>query len=336
MPIVYSSILEEHKAVRTAVGIFDLSHMGQFVVAGNSIDVWLDSLTANAVASMRQNQARYNIFTNERGGAHDDVIIYRLENRWLIVVNAANTQKIWDLLSSSKPSDVELENRTARSSLIALQGPHAARMLQPLTDVDLATVRYYFATDAKVGSVRAEIARTGYTGEDGFEVFVHSEAAPGLWDLFTSHGRPSGLKPAGLGARDVLRLEAGMPLYGHELDESITPLQAGLDWVVKFDKQFPGKAALELQRAANTYDRIAGIVMEGKTPARAGYQVLISDQRVGEIRSGSPAPALGGKNIATALVHKIAAEPGTRLAVEIRGAMHPATVVKMPFYKRKA
>ncbi len=309
--------------------------MGQFIASGDAVAQWLDGLTVNDVASMRPNQARYNIFTNEAGGAHDDVIIYRLVGRWLIVVNASNTGKMWDLLSGSKPAGVSLENRTERSALIALQGPRALEMLQPLCDLDLKTVRYYYAAEATVGGEKAEIARTGYTGEDGFEVFVPANAAVDLWDRFMRDGTPFGLRPAGLGARDVLRLEAGMPLYGHELEETITPLQAGLDWAVKFGKQFTGKAALEAQHSEGRYDRIAGLVMGGKAPARAGYGVFLGGKPVGEVRSGSPAPALGGKNIATALVRKAASEEGTRLEVDIRGAMHPATVVKLPFYKRQ-
>jgi aminomethyltransferase len=334
MPIVYSSILDEHNAVRHAVGMFDLSHMAQFVATGDRVPAWLDGLTANEIATMRPKQARYNIFTNERGGAHDDVIVYRLDGRWLIVANAANTKKVWELLSTSKPTDVTLDDRTSRSALIALQGPKAVGLLQTLTGTDLSTIRYYYASDAEVGGVRAEIARTGYTGEDGFEIFIPSAAAAGLWDRLLADGEPFGLQPAGLGARDVLRLEAGMPLYGHELDEDITPLQAGLQWVVKFDKEFVGKAALQAQRTEDAYDRIAGLAMEGKAPARAGYPVLMDGKRVGEIRSGSPAPALSGKNIATALVSKDAAAKGARLAVEIRGTAHPATVVDLPFYRR--
>jgi len=336
MPISYSGILEEHRAVRTAVGMFDLSHMGQLLATGDAVPDWLDELTCNEVSTMRLNQARYNIFTNGHGAAHDDVIIYRLNGRWMIVVNAANTEKIWELLSACKPAGVTLENRTPRYALIALQGPRAAEVLQVLCDVNLSTVRYYHAAEATVEGVKAEIARTGYTGEDGFEVFVRADSAQKLWDRFTSVGEPYGLLPAGLGARDVLRLEAGMPLYGHELDEDITPLQAGLDWAVKLNKQsFTGKAPLETQRASDRYDRIVGLIMESKAPARTGYTVLMDGTRVGDIRSGSPAPALSGKNIATALVHKAASAPDTRLAVEIRGTAHPATVVKLPFYKRK-
>ncbi len=335
MPIQYSSILDEHNAVRTAVGMFDLSHMGQFVALGESVAPMLEALTANEVASMRPNQARYNIFTNTQGGAHDDVIIYRLPERWLIIVNASNTAKIWDLLTGSLLSGVTLRDRTPESSLIALQGPRSQALLQPLTDVDLNTLRYYYATEGNVAGNRAEIARTGYTGEDGFELFIAAGEAPHLWQQLTAAGTSFGLRPAGLGARDVLRLEAGMPLYGHELDEDITPLAAGLDWAVKLDKpDFTGKSALLLQRQRGDYDRIVGLTMGGKAPARAGYPVWRKEERVGEIRSGSPAPALGGKNIATALVRHDAAAPGSELEVEIRGSRHPATVAKLPFYKR--
>lgn len=335
MPIQYAGILDEHRAVRTAAGIFDLSHMGQFVATGEGVPAWLDGLTVNAVGSMKPDQARYNIFTNEHGGAHDDAIIYRLNGRWLIVVNAGNTEKMWRWLSQHKPDDVRLVNRTPESALIAIQGPRSLELLQPLTAVDLSGVKYYYATEGTVAGVPAEIARTGYTGEDGFELFVASDAAEGLWETLMREGGRVGLLPAGLGARDVLRLEAGMPLYGHELEEDITPLQAGLDPFVKLDKTaFVGKAALVRQRADGAYDRIVGLIMEGRAPARAGYPVWLGDRRAGEIRSGSPSPALGGKNIATALVHADASAIGTPLDVEIRGQRHRGNVVVLPFYKR--
>jgi len=335
MPIQYAGILDEHRAVRTAAGMFDLSHMGQFVATGEGVARWLDGLTVNAVDTMKPNQARYNIFTNEHGGAHDDAIIYRLDGRWLIVVNAANAEKMWRWLISRLPADVNLVDRTSESALIAIQGPRSLELLQPLTDADLSTLKYYYATSGVVAGVPAEIARTGYTGEDGFELFIAADAAPALWETLTREGARVGLMPAGLGARDVLRLEAGMPLYGHELEEDITPLQAGLDHFVKLDKaEFVGKEALVRQRAGGGYDRIVGMTMDGRAPARAGYSVWRGDQRVGEVRSGSPAPALGGKNIATALVRADASAPGTALDVEIRGQRHRATVVPLPFYKR--
>ena len=336
MPIQYAGILDEHRAVRTAAGLFDLSHMGQFVAEGEGVGEWLDSLTVNAVASMKPNQARYNIFTNERGGALDDAIIYRLAGRWLIVVNASNTDKMWRWLSARLPPGIRLRNRTPESALIAIQGPRSVELLQPLTDVDLPGLKYYFAAEGKVCGISAEIARTGYTGEDGFELFVKAADAQRLWDALMREGSRVGLAPAGLGARDVLRLEAGMPLYGHELEEDITPLQAGLEHFVRLDKpDFVGKAALAAQKAAGDYDRLVGLVLEGKAPARAGYGVWRGAQKVGEIRSGSPAPALGGKNIATALVRKSAAVPGESVEVEIRGRRERAAVVPLPFYKRR-
>jgi len=337
MPIQYSGIIDEHRAVRTAVGMFDLSHMGQFVVTGDGVPEWLDTLTVNEVATMRPGQARYNIFTNESGGALDDTIIYRLPSHWLVVVNASNSAKMWAWLGggAAKPSSVSLDDRTQRSALIALQGPRSVELLQPLTSVDLGSIKYYYATEGMVDGVKAEIARTGYTGEDGFELFIAAGDAERLWDKLTAKGTRVGLRPAGLGARDVLRLEAGMPLYGHELDETITPLQAGLDWAVKLDKPgFVGKQALIGQRSRGGYDRIAGLIMDGRAPARAGYQVFYDGAAAGEIRSGSPAPALGGKNIATALVSEKAAAPAAQIEVEIRGQRHPAHVVSLPFYKR--
>jgi aminomethyltransferase len=341
MPIVYTSILDEHKAVRTAAGLFDLSHMGQLVARGPGVAEWLDRLTVNRVVGMREGQARYNIFTNERGGAHDDAILYRFPDEWLIVVNAANTAKMWELLQASQPAQVALENRTPQSALIAIQGPRAAEILAPLCGADLDGLRSYHALRTRLadgaGGVEVEIARTGYTGEDGFEIFLPASAAAALWERLLAAGAARGLRPAGLGARDVLRLEAGMPLYGHELDEEITPLQAGLGWAVRWEKpDFIGKAALAAQKAADDYDRIVGVVMDGKAPARAGYAVYADGRRVGEVRSGSVAPALGGRNIATALVAKAASAPGTRLTIEIRGTAHPATVVPLPFYKRPA
>lgn len=335
MPIVYGGILAEHSAVRRAVGIFDLSHMGQFVAAGAQVAEWLDGLTANSVANMRPNQARYNIFTNDGGGALDDTIIYRFADRWLIVVNGSNTEKMWRRLSSQVRPGIVLNDRTPLSALIALQGPRALEVLAPLSDVDLGALKYYHAIEGTVAGVPAEVARTGYTGEDGFELFVAAEQASALWERFLVEGRRVGLRPAGLGARDILRLEAGMPLYGHELSEEITPLMAGLDWAVKFDKpKFPGKEALLRQKSIGGYDRIVGLTMDGRAPARAGYSVYADGAKAGEIRSGSPAPALGGKNVATALVGARFAAIGTKLEVDIRGQRHGGVVAPQPFYTR--
>lgn len=336
MPVQYSSILKEHDAVRHRAGLFDLSHMGQFWLTGERVASWADTLTINAVGTMKPLQARYNLFCSETGGTLDDTIFYRLEDRWLLVVNASNADKMWNHLNEHLPPDgVALENRHGRSTLIAIQGPRSVAMLQPHTDVDLAAMRYYFCAEGTVNGVPAVIARTGYTGEDGFELFVDDAQAPALWNALLLDHQVDGLEPCGLGARDVLRLEAGMALYGHELTETITPVQAGLTWALKLDKpEFLGKEALRHQLELDDYSRIAGLVMEGRAPAREGYNVWLGDSIVGTICSGSIGPSVGNKNIATALIASEAANAGTLLAVEIRGTRHDAKVVAMPFYKR--
>ncbi len=336
MPVQYAGILKEHDAVRHRAGLFDLSHMGQFVLTGDDVAAWADTLAINAVASMKALQARYNIFCNEAGGAHDDTIFYRLDGRWLLVVNASNAEKMWAHLNAHlPPRGVALENQHGRRALIAIQGPRSVQMLQPHVDRDLASMRYYFCDESRAKGIDVIIARTGYTGEDGFELFIDGDRASELWNALLRDHRDEGLEPCGLGARDVLRLEAGMPLYGHELNETITPVQAGQSWALKLGKpEFIGKSALEAQLARDEYARIVGLVMAGRAPAREGYAVLHDGRVVGEIRSGSIGPSVENKSIATALVDKAAATIGTPLEVEIRGARHGATVVALPFYKR--
>ena len=337
MPVQYSSILKEHDAVRNRAGLFDLSHMAQFALRGADVGAWAETLTVNTVANMKSGQARYNIFTNAAGGAHDDVIFYRLaDDRWLLVVNASNADKMWQVVNDGRAGDVHLTNLHGERALIAIQGPRSVDWLQPYVETELAPMKYYSCAETRVrGSGETiVIARTGYTGEDGLELFLPSADATGVWDLLLGENRERGLEPCGLGARDVLRLEAGMPLYGHEMTEEITPLQAGMRWAIKLDKPaFVGKAALQAQADAGDYSRIAGLVMEGRVPARAGYPVWSGDAVVGEIRSGSFGPTVG-KNVATALVTAEASAEGTPLQVEVRGDRHPAVVTPMPFYKR--
>jgi aminomethyltransferase len=334
MPVQYAGILAEHDAVRSRAGLFDLSHMAQFELRGEDVASWADALTVNHVATMKPYQARYNIFTNAAGGALDDVIFYRLPDRWLLIVNAANATKMWAHLEASRSGDVQLTNRHGADALIAIQGPQSVAMLAPFVAGDIAAMKYYTCLETTIGGVHGVVGRTGYTGEDGFELFVPGEAAVGLWEALLHANRAAGLTPCGLGARDVLRLEAGMPLYGHEMDEVITPLQAGLQWAIKFAKpDFPGKAALEAQSTADA-PRIVGLRLDGRVPARAGYRVRRDGADVGEIRSGSIAPSVENASIATALVDAASATVGTRLGVEVRGTEHPATVVSLPFYKR--
>ena len=335
MPVQYAGVLKEHDAVRNRAGLFDLSHMGQFILEGPNVAEWAETLTINAIATMKPMQARYNIFCNAEGGAHDDTIFYRLENRWMLVVNGANAEKMWAHLNANRADDVHLTSLHGRNALIAIQGPKSVEMLQKHIDVDLSTVKYYFCAEGNVYGKKAVIARTGYTGEDGFEIFVDGADGPEIWSsLLRDHGA-EGLEPCGLGSRDVLRLEAGMPLYGHELTEEITPVQAGLTWALKTSKpEFIGRNVLIEQMERDEFSRVVGFVMDGRAPAREGYKVFLGDREVGDVRSGSPAPSVENKNIGTALVAKDAATPGTRISVDIRGTKHDATVVALPFYKR--
>ena len=335
MPVQYGGIIREHDAVRRRAGLFDLSHMAQFELRGSRVGEWADALTINAVSTMKPLQARYNIFCNPRGGSMDDVLFYRLPDRWLLVVNAANANKMWPYISSHAEPEVRLTNLHGQRALIAVQGPRAVEIVAPLNDLDVASMKYYFCAEGHIDGAAAIIARTGYTGEDGFELFLDGADAPRVWRKLLEAGAPHGLEPAGLGARDMLRLEAGMPLYGLELAEDISPPAGGQNWAVKMNKpQFVGKEALAEQLAADEYARIAGIEMEGRVPARGGYPVFLGSRRAGEVRSASVAPSLGNRNIGTVLVDKEAAAVGTKLDVEIRGARHSATVVALPFYRR--
>lgn len=336
MPVQYSGILKEHDAVRHRAGLFDLSHMGQFVLEGENVAEWADGLTINAVATMKPLQARYNIFCNERGGAHDDTIFYRLDGRWLLVVNASNADKMWAHLNAHLgDSDVKLTSYHGKNALIAIQGPKSVEMLRSHVDADIAAMKYYFCLETIAFGEPAIVARTGYTGEDGYELFVSGDDAPGIWNALLAQHGDEGLEPCGLGARDVLRLEAGMPLYGHELTEEITPVQGGQAWALKLSKPaFVGKDALAAQVERDDYTRIVGLTMAGRAPAREGYKVYRDGNEIGEVRSGAPAPSCGNANIATALVPKDAATIGTLLEVDIRGTKHQATVTALPFYKR--
>ena len=339
MPVQYAGILKEHEAVRKRAGVFDLSHMAQFELRGPGVAAWADALTVNEVATMKPWQARYNIFTNERGGCLDDVLFYRLDgDAWLLVVNASNAEKMWTYLSVKRMPGVTLENRHGERALIAVQGPRALEIVERLIvegeREDLRAMRYYTCRQSRVAGVPALLARTGYTGEDGFELFIEGADAPRVWLRLLEVGSAYDAAPAGLGARDILRLEAGMPLYGFELTEELSPIAGGQSWAVKMGKpEFVGKRALAEQIAGGTYDRIVGMLLPGKVPARTGYAVFLGEERVGEVRSASFAPSVGA-NIATALVRKDAAPEGTELSVEIRGARHAAKVLKLPFYRR--
>ncbi len=337
MPVQYSSILDEHRAVRERAGLFDLSHMGELWVGGADAAAALDAAVVSAPSRLAVGRAQYSMIVAPDGGVIDDLIVYRLaEDQFLVVANASNATVVSDALAERfDGTRAVLDDHSLATGLVAIQGPRSVEALRPLTDVDLEALRYYAMADGEVAGIRAQVARTGYTGEDGFEVFVDTERTAELWDALLEAVRGVDGVPVGLGARDTLRLEAGMPLYGNELDRSTTPFDAGLGRVVKLDKpgDFVGRAALEKTAAEGPKKRLVGLVMEGRGIARHGYPVHAGERRTGTVTSGTQSPTLG-QAIAMAYVTPPDGEPGQILDVEIRDARVPARVVPLPFYRR--
>ncbi len=345
MPLRYASERDEHHAVRTAAGLFDLSHMGEITVTGpQAVDVLNYALVGN-IGTVGNGRARYTMICQEDGGIVDDLIVYRLgETEYMVVANAGNAQIVLDALTERAAGfDAEVRDDRDAYALIAVQGPESPGILKSLTDADLDGLKYYAGLPGTVAGVPALIARTGYTGEDGFELFVEPQHAEKLWQALTEAGAPAGLIACGLSCRDTLRLEAGMPLYGHELTTALTPFDAGLGRVVKFEKEgdFVGRAALQAaaERAETAPPRkLVGLVAEGRRVPRAGMAVVAAGadgQVIGEVTSGAPSPTLG-KPIAMAYVDAAHAEPGTQgVCVDIRGTHEPYEVVALPFYKRQ-
>jgi glycine cleavage system T protein (aminomethyltransferase) len=337
MPLQYRGILEEHRAVRERAGLFDLSHMGELFVEGPDAGPALASALVSDPPSLAVGRAHYSMICAAHGGILDDLIVYRLApERFLVVANAANAQVVSDELAERLDGfGAVLDDRSLATALCAVQGPESAAILEPLTGVDLAGLRYYAIAEGAVAGIPALIARTGYTGEDGFEVFVEWGRAAELWAALLEAGRKRGLLPCGLGARDTLRLEAGMPLYGNELDADTNPFDAGLGRVVKLDKQgdFVGREALERVARDGPAKRLVGLVVRGRGIARHGYPVYVGDRRTGVVTSGTQSPTLNVP-IAMAYVAPGDGEPGTILDVEIREQRVPAQVVALPFYRR--
>ncbi|MGK5496665.1 glycine cleavage system aminomethyltransferase GcvT [Streptomyces sp. URMC 125] len=343
MPLRYGSERDEHNAVRTRAGLFDLSHMGEITVTGPQAGELLDHALVGHLSAVPVGRARYTMICEESGGILDDLIVYRLgAEEYLVVANAANAQVVLDALAECRDGfDAAVRDDREAYALLAVQGPASPAVLAKLTDADLDGLKYYAGLPGTVAGVRALIARTGYTGEDGFELFVSPGDAEALWSALTEAGAAEGLVPCGLSCRDTLRLEAGMPLYGHELTRATTPFDAGLGRVVKFDKpgDFTGRAALE-EAARRTRENpprtLVGLVAAGRRVPRAGYAVVGADGSViGEVTSGAPSPTLG-KPIAMAYVDAAHAAPGTEgVAVDIRGTHEPYEVVALPFYRRE-
>ena len=356
MPVYYRGILEEHRAVRERAGLFDVSHMGEVEVHGAGSLAACQRLVTNDVSKLADGGAQYAVMCLPSGGIVDDVVYYRLAaDRFLFCVNASNADKDFRWMHD-ETRGAEVVNRSADFAQLALQGPKAQAILQPLVKVDLGALKSFRALETDVAGIAALVSRTGYTGEDGFEIYVAPEHAERLWDRLLEAGASHGISPVGLGARDTLRLEKGLMLYGNDIDETTTPLEAGLGWVVKLDKgDFVGRDALVRQRAAGVPRKMIGLAMdEAAPPPRHGYRVLRGDRAIGTVTSGSKSPTLG-RGIALALVERSAvalrgsspsiatigsdlakddaAEASKGLAVEIRSRQHPAEIVPLPFVR---
>jgi aminomethyltransferase len=338
MPVQYSGLVDEHVAVRTKAGLFDVSHMGEIRVKGPKAFEVVQKITCNDVAALVDGRIQYSAFLTDRGTFVDDLLTYRLAaDDYLLVVNASNTPKDVAWAKSFEVDGAAIEDESPSWSQVAIQGPLAEEILQPFVGADLSKVAYYWFTWANVLGARCIVSRTGYTGEDGFEVYGPADSAPALWNALIEAGRPKGLLPAGLGARDTLRLEAKLSLYGNELDDSVTAWEADLGWIVKMKKgDFVGRDALAKQKEEGLKRKLAGFFVEGRGIARHGYPLKVEGSgEPGVVTSGTQTPTVG-RALGLAYVPLAATSPGTRLLVDVRGKDLPAAVVPTPFYKRPA
>jgi aminomethyltransferase len=337
MPVEYAGLIAEHMAVRQAAGLFDVSHMGEFEVEGPGALAFLQRVTCNHVGKLIDGQAQYSALPLPNGAAVDDVIVYRRSaESYLLIVNASNIEKDWNWLQRQEPGACELRNRSDELALIALQGPQSEAILARLTAADLRGLKYYHFTTGEVAGCAASISRTGYTGEDGFEIMVENRHAEPVWLALMDKGRESGLVPAGLGARDTLRLEARMCLYGNDLDEGTSLIEAGLGWIVSFDPakgDFIGREALTAHKQSGAPRKLVGFEMTGRGIARHGYPVHIGDEACGVVTSGTYAPFLQ-KNIGLCYLPSSRCAVGTEFDVDVRGRRVAARVVPTPFYRR--
>jgi len=335
MPVQYpGGIIEEHKAVRGNVGLFDLSHMGEFIVRGPKALEFLQGVTTNDVAALAVGQIQYSCMTYADGGIVDDLLVYRLPDHYLLVVNAANLDKDFAWLSEHLIDGAELDNQSDEISLLAIQGPNAQKVMAELTDYDLDSVSYYWSAKADVAGKPILFSRTGYTGEDGFELYIPNDDGAHLWDAVIAAGKKYGMELIGLGARDSLRLEMKMALYGNDIDQSTNPIEAGLGWIVKLDKgPFVGSEVIAAVKANKPARKLVCLVFDGKLFPRKGYGVFDGSEQVGELTSGTVSPSLG-LPIAMAYVPSRLSKSGNTVEVEIRGKRFEAKVIKPPFYKK--
>ncbi len=332
MPIQYQGINAEHLAVRDNIGLFDLSHMGEFDVSGPDVREFLQRTTTNNVAALETGQIQYSCMTRPDGGIVDDLLVYRLEDRYMLVVNAANIDKDFAWLQSHLDGKVDLVNRSGDFSLLAIQGPNAQKLFSELTDYDLEAMPYYTAASAEVAGQQVLFSRTGYTGEDGFELYLTSGQTDPLWRAVTIAGQKHDLKLIGLAARDSLRLEMKMALYGNDIDETTNPIEAGLGWIVDLDKDFIGRDVLARTKEEKPSRRLVCLELSGRVIPRKGYDLIADNQLVGKVTSGVFSPSLQ-KPIALGYLPRRLARIGSHVELEIRGRRFPARVVRPPFYK---
>ncbi len=335
MPVQYSGIIDEHNAVRNSVGLFDVSHMGEIEVRGPEAAKLVDFVSTNNAAKLKLGQAHYSGLLYEHGGFVDDILVHKVaEDEFFLCVNASNQEKDFEHIRAQNRFDAAVDFASDRYSQLAIQGPHARATLQKLTPVDLGAIKYYWFTDGEVCGTHARIAHTGYTGEDGYEIYVPPAEAERIWNEVMKAGAEFGIKPCGLGARNTLRLESKMALYGHEIDASISPLEADLAWIVKFEKpEFIGRAALAKQKEGGVRRKLVGFEMRGRGIGRDGYEVLLDGSPAGWVTSGGPSPTLC-KNIGLCYLPVEQAVPGTTIQVVIRNQPVDAVTAETPFYKR--
>ena len=332
MPVTYpDGITAEHKTVREAVGVFDVSHMGEFEVTGPDRNAFVQRVTCNDVGALTPGQAQYSAILTDKGTFVDDCLVYRFEDKLMLVVNAANLAKDWETIVEQKGgANIRLRDISDETALIAVQGPKAEALLAQLTTMGVAMIPYYHFSQGKVAGVQCFLSRTGYTGEDGFEIYCRAEDAETLWHALVGAGRGA---PCGLGARDTLRLEAGLPLYGNDIDDTITPYEAGLNFIVKLDKgaPFTGLNALKKQKLEGVTRRLVGFkVLEPKAVARHGHEVFLGGQQVDVVRSGTVTPTANAA-IGTTYLPVAQSKPGTKFEIDVRGKRVPAEAVSMPF-----
>ncbi len=338
MPVQYTNVIEEHQATRRQAGLFDICHMGEFEIRGPQALALLQRVMSRDLSKQTLGQIKLSVMTNEKGGILDDVTVYRLqETSYMVVTNAGTKEKDLDWIRRQKEaggfSAVEITDISDRTGKLDLQGPRSGDILQELVSADLSTLPYYSAIQTIAAGVPAIVSRSGYTGEDGFEIYADADRIASVWDSLIEVGGPLGMKPVGLGARDTLRLEAGMMLYGHELNETVSPLEVVYGWVTNLEKDFIGAPALRKQKESGVQRKLAGFEMTERGIARAGYRVLKEGQVVGEVTSGSFTPTLG-KAVGMAFVPPALTAPGTVIDILIRNNSVKANVVKLPFYRR--